>query len=161
MIEFDFKGIRIEATVEMEQHDYSDAGNRQRTRFDREVRVFVHFWDFTIWNGNLHELAFVKSVLNYFVQAYWKRSSKEGRKIELVKVLEHQNTGKGRQSLYFVARQKNKMHFLQICLQQNGKTANESYLDGQEVIMLDIAIGKAISLLTPNTIHCNNGISGY
>jgi len=39
---------------------------------------------------------------------------------------------------------------LQISLQQSGKTVHEIYLDGQETIMLDIAIAKAISILTPN-----------
>lgn len=150
MIEFDFKGIKIEATVEMEQHDYRDAGGHYKSRFDRETKVVVRFWGFTI-DGNLTELTFVKSTLNYFMQCYWKRTSKEGSKIDLAKGLHHETSLTGRQSLYFVARQKDKKHFLQICLQQRGATVNESYLDGQEVIMLDIVIGKAINLLTPTT----------
>lgn len=149
MVEFDFKGISIEAEVQMTQQDYRDAGGHYRSRFDREVKVVVRFWDFTI-DGNLTELAFVKSTLNYFMQAYWKRSGK-GSEIELAKVLHHEASHAGRQSLCFVARQKAKKRSLHICLQQTGINDIECYLDGQEVIMLDIALGKAISLLTPAT----------
>lgn len=150
MINFDYKGIRIETTADNQQIDYKDASNRQRTRFEREVRVFVHFWDFTIWNGSLQELAFVKSCLQYFMQGYWKRATKEGSKIDLAKGLHHEDSREGRLSLYFVARQKDKKHYLQICLQRAGKTVNEIFIDGQEAIMLDIALSKAINLLTPD-----------
>ena len=149
MLEYDYKGIRIDALFEMEQRTYKDADGRMRTRFERKVLVGVRFWEFNIWNGNLHEFAFVKSTLQYFMQAYWKRASKEGGKIDLAKGLHHEAPATGRQLLSFVARQKDKQHFLHICLQQKGVTVNETYLDGQEVIMLDIAIGKAISLLAP------------
>lgn len=152
-MEFDFKRITISAMVEMGQYDYKDADNRRRTRFERAVRVQVRFWDFGIENGNLQELAFVKSVLNYFMQAYWKRSSKQGGRIDLAKTLHRKTLYGGRQSLCFTARQKNNQHFLQICLTQDGATVDEVYLDGQEVIMLDIAIGKAISLLPPRTVE--------
>jgi len=94
------------------------------------------------------ELATVKSTLNYFMQAYWKRSSKASSKIELATALKH-DYGVQQQSLCLVARQKNSIHSLEISLIENGKTANNIYLSGQEVIMLDIAIGKAINLLTP------------
>ena len=91
----------------------------------------------------------MKSCLQYFMQGYWKRSNKEGGKIDLAKGLHHEDFGAGRSSLYFVAKQKDKKHYLQISLQQAGETVNEIYLDGQETIMLDIAIAKAIGLLTP------------
>ncbi|WP_298268564.1 hypothetical protein [Geobacter sp.] len=152
MIKFDFNGIKIEATVEMKQHDYRDSGGHYRSRADRNGKVVARFWGFTI-DGDLTELAFVKSMLNYFMQCYWKRTSKEGSKIELAKFLCHETKKEGQQKLFFIARQKNKKHFLQICFQQRGATVNECYLDGQEVIMLDIAIAKAISLLSPAVIE--------
>lgn len=160
MINFDFKGIRIEATADNQQVDYKDAGNRPRTRFVRDVRVLVHFWDFVIWNGNLQELAFVKSCLQYFLQGYWKRATKEGCKIDLAKALHQEVAREGRLSLYFVARQKDKKHYLQICLQRAGKTVNEIYMDGQEAIMLDIALAKAINLMTPSN-HQSSPLFGY
>lgn len=88
------------------------------------------------------------------MHAYWKRSGKEASKIDLAKVLQHQSSHAGRQSLYFVGRRKEKKRFLHICLQQTGTKNTECYLDGQEVIMLDIALGKAINLPAPATsIH--------
>jgi hypothetical protein len=149
MIKYDFKGIRITAETNMIQHDFEDADNKYRTRFDRENTVTVQFWGFVI-DDNLTGLAFVKSSLSYFMQAYWKRSSKEGSRIGLSKCLSHKD---GQQSLYFTARQKDNKHFLHIELQQGGTTVNECYLDGQEVIMLDVAVGKAISLLMPVTLR--------
>ena len=78
---------------ELTQHDYRDSGGHYKSRVDRDMKLIVRFWNFTI-DGNLTELAFVKSTLNYFMQAYWKRTSIAGR-----------------QSLYFVARQKDKKTF--------------------------------------------------
>jgi hypothetical protein len=152
VIEFDFKGITIGSTAIIQQQNYKDAGNRPKTRFDRDVVVGVEFWDFIIDNGNLYELAFVKSVLGYFSHAYWKRSTKDGGRIDLGKVLHHENPLEGKRELHFVARQKNKRNYLHIYLMQNGALIDESYFDGQEVLLLDIAIGKAISLLTPSTV---------
>lgn len=153
MIEYDYKGIKVEATVEMEQHDYVDAGGHCRVRFDKNVKVRVHFWKFVV-EGNFTELAYIKSTLNYFMQCYWKRTSKEGSRIELAKMIHHSHESHfiNPLTLNLMARQKNKMHYLEISLYVNGNPSGEVYLDGQEVLMLDIAIGKAISLLPPKVI---------
>ncbi len=147
MIEFNFKGISVSVTVEMERYDYRDNGGHYKTRFNRNTLVKANFWGFVIDN-DLFELATVKSSLNYFMQAYWKRSSKAGSKIELVTVLKRNNGGNP-QALYLVARQKDGIHSLEISLVEKGAPTGKIYLNGQEVIMLDIAIGKAINLLTP------------
>ena len=148
MIEFNFKGISVSATVEMERYDYRDNGGHYKNRFHRNTLVKANFWGFVIDN-DLYELAMVKSSLNYFMQAYWKRTSKAGSKIELVTVLKRNNCGNS-QALYLVARQKDGIHSLEISLVEKGAPAGKIYLNGQEVIMLDIAIGKAINLLTPD-----------
>ena len=148
MIEFNFKGISVSATVEMERYDYRDNGGHYKTRFNRNTLVKANFWGFVIDN-DLYELAMVKSSLNYFMQAYWKRTSKAGSKIELVTMLKRNNGGNP-QALYLVARQKDCIHSLEISLVEKGAPTGKIYLNGQEVIMLDIAIGKAINLLTPD-----------
>jgi hypothetical protein len=43
--------------------------------------------------------------------------------------------------------------FVDYCGQTLPIPEGETYLDGQEVIMLDIALGKAISLLTPKVVE--------
>jgi len=156
MIEYDYKGIKVEATAEISQHDYVDAGGHCRARFDRNTKVVVRFWSFTI-DGNLTELAYVKSILNYFMQCYWKRTSKEGGRIDLAKMIHHddKNPHGIHHSLNIIARQKNKKHYLEFSLFENIDPAGEVYLDGQEVIMLDIALGKAITLLTPKVVECD------
>ena len=148
MIDFNFKGISVSATVEMERYDYRDNGGHYKTRFNRNTLVRANFWGFVIDN-DLYELAMVKSSLNYFMQAYWKRTSKAGSKIELVTMLKR-NYGGNLQALYLVARQKDGIHSLEISLVEKGAPVGKIYLNGQEVIMLDIAIGKAINLLTPD-----------
>lgn len=152
MINFEYKGIEIDATVEMQPVNYMSSGSRQQTRFDREVRVYVSFWDFHIRDGCFHELAFVKSCLQCFIHSYRRRPNKEGSKIDFSQELLHENYIDGQHSLLFAARQKNKKYYLQICLKVEGETSNEVYLDAHETIMLDIALGKAISVLTPGTI---------
>lgn len=155
MVEYQYKGIKVEATAEMSQHDYVDAGGHCRARFDRNVKVVARFWSFAI-DGNLTELAYVKSILNYFMQCYWKRTSKEGSRIELAKMIHHddKNPHGIHHSLNIIARQKNKKHYLEFSLFENINPVGEVYLDGQEVIMLDIALGKAITLLTPKVVEC-------
>ena len=158
MIEFEFKGIKVEATVVIDRQDYKDANYKAQTRFTRDGVVSVVFWNFNIVN-DLYDLAFVKSTLNYFMQCYWKRSSKEGSKIDLATALDHGEDCPPygiEQSLNMVARQKDKKHFLEISLTENGKPAGQVYLSGREVIMLDIAIGKAIYLLSPRAIFTSN-----
>lgn len=153
MVNFDFKGVRISAIVSMERCTYKDAGGRERTRFDRDVTVAVHFWDYILMYGDLHELAFVKGILTYFMQAYWKRSSKEGSRIDLNKALSRPEFNDDREALCFAAKQKDKKNYLHIWHEKNGETLNQVYLDGHEVIMLDIALGKAINLMSPQLAH--------
>ena len=148
MINFDYRGVRISVTAEMSRHDFKDANNIGRTRFNRNVKVRVSFWSFDIYD-DLYELSMVKSTLTYFMQAFWKRSSKLGAKIELATSLEHQFP---KQTLSLIARQKNNKHSLEVTLTENGQIECV-YFSGQEVIMIDVAISKAISLLTPDIVN--------
>ena len=154
MIDFEFKGICVHATVEVTRSEFKDSGGHRLNRFDRNTRVKVSFWDFVIFN-DLYELAMVKSTLNYFMQSYWKRSNKAGGKIELATALFHDDYYNS-QALNLIARQKNGIQSLEVSLTEDGRPAGEVYLGGQEVIMLDIAIGKAIGLLTPEIVHLEN-----
>ena len=156
MIEFEFKGIRVSATVEIARREFRDSQGHHLNRFDRNTRVKVSFWDFVIDN-DLYRLAMVKSTLNYFMQAYWKRSSKAGSKIELATVLFHDDDFNP-QSLNMIARQKNGIQSLEVSMAEDGRPAGGVYLSAQEVIMLDIVVGKAIGLLAPETIYNVNAL---
>ncbi len=151
MIDFEFKGICVNATAEITWRELKDSGGHNMNRFDRNNSIKVSFWDFVIYN-DLYELAMVKSTLSYFMQAYWKRSSKAGSKIELATVLFHDDDFNP-QALNMIAKQKNGIQSLGISVADNGMPAGEVYLSAQEVIMLDIAIGKAINLLSPETVY--------
>lgn len=149
MINFDYRGVRISATAEMSRHDFKDANNIGRTRFNRNVKVRVSFWNFCI-DDDLCELAMVKSSLSYYMQAFWKRTSKQGARIELATSLSHNDT---MQKLNLVARQKNNKHSLEISLTENGQQIDCVYFSGQEVLMIEVAIAKAISLLIPDVVN--------
>ena len=146
MIDFNFKGIRIEATVETIQRLYQDKLQGKRSLRDKNIEVAVKFWDFTVENGNLTELALIKSSLQFYMQCYWKRLSRENNRIELRKSIVHND----HKTLFIIARYKNENNVLHISLKQSGKIVSEIYLDVQEIIMLDIALNKAINLLTPS-----------
>lgn len=152
MVKFEHKGIKIEATVEMERYDYKDDNNVGRTRYDRNVSVRFCFSDFVICN-DLYNLAMVKSALQYFMQAYWKRSTKQGAKIDLATSLEHYKDNGSLQSLNLTAKQKNNIQSLEVSLTESGQQLAPIYLSAQEVIMLDIAISKAIALLMPEVVY--------
>jgi hypothetical protein len=83
------------------------------------------------------------------MQGYWKRSGKEANKIDLATEINRHHPYGDVQTLHFAARQKNKKNFLYISLKVNDSIVNEVYLDGQKVLMFDIAIGKALYFLTP------------
>lgn len=147
MINFEHCGvIFLNAKPELLQHIYKDPDGKKRLRFERRINVSAWFWDFAITN-DLHRLCFVKSILQYFMQGYWRRSQKNAAcRIKIDKFLYDQT---GDAVLTFTARQKNNEQFLQICFQKGNQTC-EIYLDGQEVLLLDLAFGKAISLLSPS-----------
>jgi hypothetical protein len=148
MIEFNYGGIIIvTATIKMEQYDYRDKRGNYRTTFTKQNIVTANFWTFRIEN-DLSDLAMLKSILSHFIHACWKRNSKTGDKIQLNKSLSHYHVD-NIQELYLVARQKNGIYSLEISLIEEGTPVDKIYLDCQEVLMLDIVIGKAINLLTP------------
>lgn len=160
MVSFHHRGISIEATVETVPCAFM-LENQPRMRIDRIPEVRVNFWGYIIQNGNLGGLAFVKSCTQYFLQCYWKRGSKQGARIELGKALANDDNTDGDKILNLVARQKDNQHYLHIYVQENGRTTNEVYLDGQETIMLDIALGKAVNLLTPTPHFVSTNPFGY
>lgn len=147
MVEFEFGGIKLETVVDNDYAEYHYSAKKLRTRAVREVRVYVSFWDFSIVNGYLHEIAFIKFVLQYFVHCYWRRRS--GEAINLKKMLHHEQPYRDpKNTLNFVGRQKNKENYLHIFVMSKGVITNECYLDCQEVGTVEIALGKAISLMT-------------
>ena len=144
MLNFTLNGIDIKADAEATRIDYKDAWGNHKSRVERKIDIEVKFWGFIIYTDDFFGISFIKSVLQYFLHCYWKRSSKVNR-INLSKSLwQHDST-----ALNFAARQKNNANYLHIYLTENGKTVDEVYLDGQEVIMLDIALGKVLNLLQP------------
>jgi hypothetical protein len=150
MLNFSYNGIKIDAEAEMTPVKYRD-GDHQRLRFERDVRVNLNFWDYNIWNGDLFETAFVKSILSHFLHENGRHSRKAEHGIKLNKTLKHDNAYRETDlALSFASRQRNGENYLHIFLEKEGHTINECYLDCMDVGLLDIAVGKAISLMTAN-----------
>lgn len=74
-----------------------------------------------------------------------------GGKIDLEKMLNQKDFHDERYSLCFSGKQKNGINYLHIYLIKNDAKVAEGYFDIHEVTMIDIAIGKAISLLQPRS----------
>jgi hypothetical protein len=149
MINFKYKGIEVGATVEELCREYADPNRGKRKKLERHVVVSVSFWDYAITQERFTQLTFIKSVLQYYIQCYWKRSSKQGSKIDLNKAIKQLDLYKGEVMLIFTAKQKNSQYSLMLSVAHNGQVQREVYFDTQEVIMLHDAISKAINLLGP------------
>ena len=149
MLIFEYKGIKVTATAEMVSHEYSDVKKGKQTHREKVFDVAVNFWRYDFCSDNFQELIFVKAALQYYMSCYWKRTSKEGSKIDFTKTLTREVQLYGKQSLSFSARQQNKKHSLLISFESGGRIINEVYLEGHDVIMLDMAIGKIVNWLSP------------
>jgi hypothetical protein len=153
VIKFKFEGIEIEVFKRPEPYEYEIAENKTRIGYNKTSCVIVDFWDFRLKDGDLFELSLVKSVCTYFMQAYWKRSTKQGQKILLRESLTHKFNGDEYETstLNFEAMQRDKINTLRIQQKNDDEIAGEIYLSGRQVIQLDVAIGRAISLMSPDT----------
>jgi hypothetical protein len=152
MFNFQYKGIEMAVVNRPELYEYEVEENKKRIGRNRNNFVSVKFWDFIIKDGDLFELARVKSWFMYFMQAYWKRSTKEGNRIDLSRTLTHEIANKeyATSTLIFNAVQQKKTSYLHICQKNDEEKIGEIYLSGDDVIMLDVAIGRCINLLSPN-----------
>jgi hypothetical protein len=148
MLEFKMDGIKVEIEAELERHEYTDSNRYKHSRFERKMEIRVMFWELIIL-GNLQDLSLIKSSLTYFMQGYWKRSGKEVSKIDLVTNIIKYHPHGYIWRLHFSTGQKNKKNFLHVSLEKDGLAQHDVYLDGQQVLMLDVAIGKALSFLSP------------
>jgi hypothetical protein len=151
MIEFKYDGIEIEICNKPEPYKFETAESKPRIGYNKNTVVSVKFWEFIIEDGNLYELARVNSWCYYFMQSFWKRSSKEGNKILLSKTLTHEIDG-GKYSsstLSFDAVVGDKTNKLRIRQENDGKKIGEVFLLIDEVKMLDVVIGKCINMLSP------------
>ena len=141
-------GIKVEIEAELERHEYTDSNRYKHSRFERKMEIRVMFWELVIL-GNLQDLSLIKSSLTYFMQGYWKRSGKEVSKIDLVTNIIKYHPHGYIWRLHFSTGQKNKKNFLHVSLEKDGLAQHDVYLDGQQVLMLDVAIGKALYFLSP------------
>ena len=147
MIEFYLHGIQVNITAEDLNFLFKDGKNDTKSRIKREIHVEAKFWDYKIPDRNFQQLSFVKSICQYFLHLYWKRSNKDGGHVDFTKELS--NIDCELEKLIFTVRQKKNQYYLHICHQLGGKILHELYLDGQEVTQLDIVIGKAINSISP------------
>ncbi len=141
-------GIRVEIEAELDRHEYTDSNRYKHSRFERKMEIRVTFWELVIL-GNLQDLSLIKSSLTFFMQGYWKRSGTAAGRIGLNTNIFKYHSLDYVWLLNFSDRQKDKKSSLRVCLEKNGLMQHQIYLDGQQVLMLDVAIGKALSLLSP------------
>jgi len=141
-LSYETEAISVEIRSQVEEYDYMDANKREKTRFERQMKVLVRFWDFKC-QSNLQDLAIIKGVLLYYTHGYWKRSGKEIYKLNINQELRQDTL-----VLRFADRQKNKMNSLHISLHKNEKLVAEMYLDIQEAI-IPVVVNKDVAFVAP------------
>lgn len=152
MIAYDYKGVKISAVSELREFSFK-LDYRTVKQLHKVTRVRVSFFDYFVLGENLTDLAFVKSCIQFFTQSYWRHRHKQGSKIDFSKGLTKAATAGKSYALYFTARQKNNQHYLHLELLKGEDLVSEEYLDPQEVMMLDAAIGKAMNMLSPKLVQ--------
>ena len=161
-LSYETGAISVEISSLLKEYDYKDASKREKTRFDRQMKIVVRFWDFYSQN-NLHELAVIKGTLSYVSHGYWKRSGKEAYRLNIDQEIKHESPHRygGLPDIWvlrFADRQKNKVNFLHISLHKNETLDEEIYLDIQDALILEAAVSKAMQMLSPWLQNSTNGI---
>ena len=140
MIEYHYKNVHIEIAVKEHIHVKSYPNYGERETFTSTVPVNVRFWEYEI--KGLTELSFIKSVLQSYIYNRMRSMAKEIFSINL-------NPTK---CLAVTETLKDGERYLKIWCEENGKILKKEYFNYQEVVMLDIAINKAITCLSANII---------
>jgi len=140
-IEYWDEGVNIVVSKTTTAIEYKDANNIGRTRFEKQQEVSVSIAGFEFNNGNLTEMCFARSCVQFFVQSSWRCKTKNGlTRIDLEEYLDH-----GKEALFFVARQKNNKHYLQVTRYVSETEEHDgTHLSVRQAMMLDQALGKAI-----------------
>jgi len=148
VIELDCGAIYMKAFDRLENRSYRDENGNNRNRTEWRIDVYVRIFDYVITNQHFGDLVRLKSALQFFIQNYWRKSSKKG--LSRIKLNVEMTRPKFDQILSLIARQKNNEHYLQITYKDVEEGIEKSvYLDGQEAIMIDTALGKMINLTSP------------
>lgn len=133
MITYHWKNVHIEITKTRVLQRHKDTYGTGRDIFVRNVEVDIWFWNYYV--KGLTRLALIKSVLQSFM---YNRMGDILVKDFVIDSLRLQKTQKdGKQYLKF-----------ELC-EIDGSVDKEEYFNYQEVVMLDIALGKALNFLSP------------
>jgi len=138
MIEYHWKNVHIEIAVKEYMHVKKYSGYGERETFTSTVPVNIRFWEYEI--NSLTELAFVKSVLQSYIYNRMRSMTKKVFSINL-------NPTK---HLHMKEGVKDGERYLKIWCEEDGKILKKEYFNYQEVVMLDIAMNKAITCLSTN-----------
>lgn len=138
MIEYHWKNVHIEIAVKeyIYVKNYPDYGERET--FASTVPVNVRFWEYEV--NDLTTLSFIKSVLQSYL---YNRIRSMGEKVFSIKLDPTKH-------LHMKENVKDGKRHLKIWCEENGKTLKKEYFNYQEVVMLDIAMNKAIDCLSTN-----------
>ena len=148
MICYKHDGVTIYIEANHSEMSYRDHNDRVKSHFNRKISVEVKILGYELKDRDLTELCFVKEALRVFLESYWRKTSAKGlSKIDLNKRL---SRGKDLDELHFIARQHKNQHYLEIYyLRRSGGHEDRVYLDFHSVKMLDAALNKTISMLSP------------
>lgn len=149
---FEWKNIQISYQEELLVIEAKiDCGpDKNATR--RNVHIVLHFGNCCIEMATLTQLIYIRSILQYFTQSYWKRRNKTGSIEERFRLKKELQTGE--LWIGFTTRQKgfspgkSESGLITLNIEAtDGHNKFTDYFDCQEVMMLEMAFSKAIGLL--------------
>lgn len=147
---FECHGIKIDIEAKLVVREILDGKKDTIKRTEREITASTYFFNYSVKDKDLTTYAFIKSVLQTYTSLYKSSQGKIGYKIDLDETIHQTSRPYGMQSLQFASKQKSGINSLYICQKNDNEKVWDVYLRYHEVLMLDIALGKVISMMGPS-----------
>jgi hypothetical protein len=149
---FEWKNIQIAYQEELLVIEAQMYTGPDKNTIKRNVQVGLSFGHCSIESATITQLIYIKSIIQYFMQSFWKRRNKSGTIEERYRLKKELQAGGVR--IGFTTRHKgfspDKSESGLITLNieaTDGLNKYIEYFDCQEVLMLETAFSKAIGLL--------------
>lgn len=149
---FEWKNIQLTYQEELLVIEAQIDCGPDKNAIKRSVQIGLHFGNCCVERATITQLIYIRSILQYFMQSFWKRRNKSGT-IEERYRLKKELVTKDIQ-MEFTTRHKgfspdkNESGLITLNIEAtDGLNKYIEYFDCQEVLMLEMAFSKAIGLL--------------
>ena len=149
---FEWKKIQISFQEELLVIEAKVDCGPDKNSIKRNVQIGLCFGNCSVERATITQIIYIRSIFQYFTQSYWKRRNKAGSIEEHYKLKKELQAGE--LWIGFTTRQKgfspgkSESGIITLNIEAtDGLNKFTDYFDCQEVIMLDMALSKAIGLV--------------